>query len=103
MATIIVLFNLKAGKTAADYEAWAKATDLPNVNALRSVDNFSVLRSAGLLGTGATAPYQYIEILQINSMEGLFAEISSTLMQKVAAEFQTFADNPQFIVTEPVG
>jgi hypothetical protein len=103
MSTIVVLFNLKPGKTRADYESWAKTTDLPTVNSLKSVDGFKVLRSSGLLGTGATAPYQYIELLDVNTMEGLFADIGSPLMQKVAAQFQEFADNPLFIVTELVG
>jgi hypothetical protein len=102
MTMIIVLFNLKPGVKAQDYEAWARSTDLPTVNALRSVNEFKVLRSTGLLGSNANAPYQYVELLQINTMEGLFADIGSPVMQKVAAEFQRFAENPQFIVTESI-
>jgi hypothetical protein len=102
MTTIVVLFNLKPGKSAADYEAWARSTDLPTVNALRSVDEFQILRSQGLLGTNAPAPYQYVELLRINNMDGLFADIGSTIMQKVATEFQSFADNPQFIVCQSI-
>jgi hypothetical protein len=98
MPTIIVLFNLKPGADVASYEQWARSTDLPTVNQLRSVDNFRVLKAKELLG-GGTSPYQYIEILEVNQMEGLFADISGPLMQKVAAEFQSFADNPQFIVS----
>ncbi len=102
MTTIVVLFNLKPGKTPADYEAWARSTDLPTVNALRSVDEFQVLRSNGMLGSNAPAPYQYVELLRINNMDGLFADIGSTMMQKVASEFQIFADNPQFIVCQSI-
>ena len=29
---IIALFNLKPGISEADYEAWAKAKDIPTVN-----------------------------------------------------------------------
>jgi REDY-like protein HapK len=97
MPTIIVLFNLKPGTDIAAYEQWACNTDLPTVNQLRSVDNFRVLKAKEMLGGGAS-PFQYFEILEINHMEGLFADISGPLMQKVAAEFQSFADNPQFIV-----
>jgi hypothetical protein len=102
MTTIVVLFNLKAGKSKSDYEAWAKATDLPTVNSLKSVDSFKVFRASGLLGSGASSPYQYIETLEINDMDGLFADIGGPVMQKVAAQFQVFADNPIFIVTEPL-
>ena len=47
---IICLFNLKEGASAADYEAWARGTDIPGVNALGSVAVFTVHRATGLLG-----------------------------------------------------
>ncbi|GAA5525472.1 hypothetical protein Maes01_02042 [Microbulbifer aestuariivivens] len=100
--TIVVLFNLKPGVSPSDYEQWAKTTDLPTVRKLGSVDDFSVLRTTGLLGTDASAPYQYVELLVVNDMEKLGADVSSETMQRVAAEFQQFADNPQFMLTEIV-
>jgi hypothetical protein len=96
---IVVLFNLKAGVDPAEYEAWARARDLPNVNALKSVSNFRVLRSQGLM-SGAAAPYQYVELIELHSLEGLRADTQSDLMKGVAQEFRAFADAPQFIVTE---
>lgn len=97
--TIIVLFNLKDGVKADAYEAWAKSTDLPIVNKLGSVDSFKVFRSTGLLGGGA-APYQYIEVLVVNDMGKLGADIGTETMQRVAGEFRQFADNPLFIMTD---
>jgi hypothetical protein len=99
MTTIVVLFNLKPGVRADEYEAWARGTDLPNVNALRSVHGFRVLRSAGLLG-GAPAPYRYVELIELESLEGFRAEVKSEVMQGVAREFRAYADAPVFIVTE---
>jgi hypothetical protein len=98
MTTVVVLFNLKAGVSAAEYEAWARSTDLPNVNALESVRSFRVLRSAGLLG-GAAAPYQYVELIELESLEDFRGEVKSELMQGVAREFRAYADAPAFIVT----
>ena len=98
MQTIVVLFNLKAGVSVTDYEAWARSTDLPIVNKLPSVDRFEVLRTTGLLG-GGVAPYQYIEVLRVGSLDALFADIGTDTMQRVAAEFQAFADQPLFITT----
>ena len=101
MAKIIVLFNLKAGVSAADYEKFARETDLPIVNKLPSVRSFEVLKSQGLLGGGA-APYQYIEVIDLKSLEQLGQDVSTEAMQKVAAAFRSMADSPQFIVTEPL-
>ncbi|WP_226702843.1 REDY-like protein HapK [Microbulbifer elongatus] len=100
--TIIVLFNLKPGVSPSDYEQWAKTTDLPTVRKLGSVNQFSVLRTSGLLGSEAPAPYQYVELLEVNDMETLGADVSSETMQRVAAEFQQFADNPQFMLTDVI-
>ena len=98
MTKIVVLFNLKPGISVADYEAFARDTDLPIVNKLPSVNKFEVLKAEGLLGGGAS-PYQYIEIIDVNNMELLGTDVSTDTMQKVAAKFRTMADNPLFIVT----
>ena len=100
MSHLIVLFNLKLGKSRSDYEAWASASDLPSVNSLKSVDSCKILRSNGLMGSGATAPFQYIEIIEVNCSEGLFVDFDGPVMQKISAQFREFAESPIFIVAE---
>jgi REDY-like protein HapK len=102
MTTLVVLFNLKDGASQAAYEAWAKATDLPTAGGLPSVDRFELLKASGLL-TGGPSPYQYVELLRVNSMEQLGKDVGAEAMQKVAAQFQAFADNPLFLMTETIG
>ena len=97
---IIVLFNLKDGVDPAAYEAWARGSDIPAVNALGSVIRFTVHKSLGLFGSGEAAPYQYVEVIDIAGMDGFVADISTPEFQAMAAPFQQFADNPQFILTE---
>ena len=99
MAMIVVLFNLKPGVAVADYEKFARETDLPIVNRLPSVNRFEVLKATGLL-SGAPSPYQYIELLDIKDLGQLGKDVATEQMQKVAATFRSLADNPQFIVTE---
>ena len=96
---IIVPFNLKPGVSVADYEKWAKETDLPVVNGLGSIRSFEVFRATGLLGSDAPAPYAYVEILDIADMDAFGKDVASETMQKVAAEFGALAD-PVFIMTE---
>lgn len=97
---IVVLFNLKPGADPAAYEKWARATDIPGVRALRSVSDFQVYRATGLLGTDARPPYAYIEVIDVPDMQAFGADVATQAVQKVAAEFQLFADNPQFVLTE---
>ena len=100
MAKVFALFNLKEGVSASDYEQWARTTDIPTVNGLNSINSFSAHRAAGLLGSEDSPPYQYVEIIDVNDMGAFGEDISTPVMQKVAAEFQQFADNPCFILTE---
>lgn len=96
---IIVLFNLKPDADIAAYEEWAKSVDIPGVNALSSVDEFAVFKSAGLLGSDGAPSYQYVEIIDVNDMDAFGAQTSTEAFQKVAAAFGDFADNPEFILT----
>ena len=99
MTTLIVLFNLKDATQRAAYEKWAREVDLPTASALPSVDKFEVLKASGLL-TGGPSPYEYVEILRINDMAQLGADVGTPAMQQVSAQFQAFADNPLFILTQ---
>jgi hypothetical protein len=102
MPTIVVLFNLKAGASIADYETWAKAKDMPTVKSLQSVDDFKVLRMGNLLGSEAPSPYQYCEIITVNNMDAFFADLGSEAVQAGAKAFNEFADSPMFIVANEI-
>lgn len=97
---IICLFNLKPGASAQAYEAWARGTDIPGVNALGSVKNFTIHRATGLFGSDTKTPYDYIEVIDINGMDAFVADVSDPEFQKVASAFGEFTDNPTFILTE---
>jgi hypothetical protein len=101
MTTLIVLFNLKHPAATTEYERWAREVDLPTAGSLPSVERFEVLKAQGVFG-GGTSPYQYVEILRVKDMAQFGVDVVSAAMQKVAAQFQTFADMPIFIVTEPL-
>lgn len=100
---IVALFNLKPGISVSEYENWARTKDIPTVNGLKSVDSFAVFRSAGLLGTDAPPPYQYIEIIDVNDMGVFGSEVSTETMQAIAGEFQAMAADLSFILTDKLG
>lgn len=98
---IIVLLNLKPGKNKAHYETWARNTDLATVNALGSVEKFTVFAANGLLGSDAKPPYDYIEIIDVADMDAFGRDVATPSMQRVAAEFQDWAE-PVFILTRDI-
>jgi len=100
MPSLVVLFNLKDKESKEAYENWAKTTDVPTVKGLVSINDFRVYRLQEMMGSGGTPPYHYCEVIDINDMTKLGEELSTETMQRVAAEFQEFADSPMFIVSE---
>lgn len=98
--TLIVLFNLKENVSEAEYEQFAQEIDVPTVVRLPSVDAFKVFRTSVLLGTETPAPYRYVEVIEVSDLDGLFGELGSETMQKVANQFQAFADNPIFMMAD---
>ena len=100
MNIVIVLFNLKPGTSRNDYERWARERDLPTINALASVGGFEVLRSSGLLIGEGRPPYEYVEIIRVPDMAAFGNDLAAPAVQDGAAQFQQFADNPIFILTQ---
>jgi len=99
MSTLIVLFNLRSNADQEAYENWAQTTDLPVVRGLGSVNGFEIYRSQSLFGSEEAAPYQYVEVIEIADLNQFGEEVSTDTMAKVAGEFQSFADNPVFMLT----
>lgn len=95
---IIVLFNLRPDADRAEYEAWARARDLPGVRALPSIDDFNIYRATGLLGSEDKPPFDYIEIIDIADMDGFWKDIATDASTQVAAEFRAWLGGPPFFM-----
>jgi len=100
MAALVVLYNLKDEASKEAYEKWAQNTDVPTVKGLASVSDFKVYRLGTIMGTEEPSPYQYCEVIDVKDMALLGEEVATETMKRVAAEFQEFADNPMFIVSD---
>ena len=103
MKSLIVLFNLKAGISEAEYLTFAKELDIPTVKSLKSVSEFRVLKANGIFGTDLPSPYQYIEIIDFESVENLTEDMGNEpQMANIPAQFQALTDNPVFILSEGI-
>jgi 5,10-methylenetetrahydrofolate reductase len=99
MSKVIVLFNLKPETKVEEYEKFARELDLPIVNGLPSVKKFEVLKATGTMA-GTASPYQYIEIIDLHSLEQLGKDVQTEAVQKIAVQFRALAEAPIFILTE---
>ncbi len=100
MPALVVLYNIKDQEAKEAYEKWAQTTDVPTVKGLTSVNDFKVYRLNSIMGSEETPPYQYCEVIDINDMTKLGEELDNETMKRIAGEFQAFADNPVFIISE---
>ena len=98
---IIAQFTLKPGVAIADYEAWARAVDLPTVNGLPSIAKFEIYKAKSVLGSDAPPPYQYIEIIDVRDMGQFGTDVATPVMKKIAGEFRGMVD-VTFVMTEPL-
>ncbi len=98
--TLLALFNLKNDVSKDDYVAWARSVDLPTVNGLKSVDQFSAYSIGEVFGADTKPPYQYFEVIDVNDMDQFMSDIGTDTMQKVASEFQKFTDDVIFLLSE---
>ncbi len=101
MTRIVALFNLKPGVTREAYEAWARATDIPTVRSLGSIERFELFRGTGRLGSDQPSPYEYIEVIDVADMTAFGEDVATETMQRIAAAFQAMAEIV-FILTEKV-
>ncbi len=100
MATILVLFNLKADADVGAYEKWARDNDIPLVRSLGSVSGFEIMKAKMLLGSDAKSPYQYAETIVVPDVDAFFKDVGAEAVQAGAKVFQRFADNPLFILCD---
>ena len=103
MTTLLVLFNLKAGISQADYEAFAKTLDIPTVSSLKSVSDFKVYKSYGIFGSEATPPYRYFELIHFSNVGDLVGDMGAEpKMAEIPAKFAEMADSPLFILSNEI-
>lgn len=100
---ILVFVKLKKNIDKKMFEAFEHRVSEYNIN-LQSHKSFTVLRTQGILGNDTVeAPYDYIEIITIKSLEALYKTVEGDgKIKAFMAEFSEFAESSQFLITESV-
>ena len=73
---------VKEGVSPEEYERWIVESYAPAAKALPSVEDWRDYRVAGLLGSVAHPPYQYVVTLEIKDPKQLRQNIASQEMQR---------------------
>ncbi|MDG1824844.1 MAG: REDY-like protein HapK [Henriciella sp.] len=100
---LILLYSLKDGVTPADFEAWVRTVDYPEMRGLDRVSDFRTYRTERLLMGDGAPSVQYVEAFAIPDLEGFVTEdMGGETVQSVMGSFMGFAEAPQFIVVSEV-
>lgn len=73
---VFFLNRLREGVAPADYERWVREVDYPVARSLPAIRSYVVTRLDGMLADDAQAPYDYLEVIEITSLEEYRAALS---------------------------
>ncbi len=98
---ILVFIKLKKNVDRNAFEAFEHKVSQYNIT-LSSHKSFKVLRTTGILGSTETdIPYDYIEIIDVTSLEAMYATVENDdKIKAFIGEVEQFAESTQFLVTE---
>jgi hypothetical protein len=66
----VFFFNkLHAGADKAEYERWVREVDYPLARGLPAIESYYVTRAEGLVQGEGEPPYDYVEVIDITSLE----------------------------------
>jgi hypothetical protein len=89
---VFFLNTLKPGVDPAAYEDWVRRVDYPVARAQPAIDSYVVTRLEGNLAEDATEPVpcQYLEVIEITSIEEYRAGIGNEEMTALLAEWNEY-------------
>ena len=94
---MIVLVRLKEGVSPEDYERWVLQSYAPAVRELPSVSDWRNHRVAGLLGSDAGPPYDYVVTLQVADPARLGEDMGSERMRALLSELHGYVEVTQLM------
>ncbi|MBL4618253.1 MAG: hypothetical protein JKY46_11210 [Robiginitomaculum sp.] len=103
MSQLILLYKLKDGVTASDFENWVRTTDYPAMRGLERVRSLTTYRTEKLLMGEGDPSVQYVEVFDIQDLDGFTSEdMPGETVQNIMGQFMGLAEAPQFIICEEV-
>jgi hypothetical protein len=73
---VFFLNKLREGVKPEAYEKWVREVDYPLARSLPAIDSYVVTRLDGLVMEEGGAPYDYLEVVEITSLEEYRAALS---------------------------
>jgi len=100
---LIVGLNLKEGVAPEDYERFAREVDKPTCEReIPSITEWHVHRTEPLPGSDDKPLYDYVEVLQISSLEQLTKDLESEIVAELGAQLVDLVDEPVLLPSKQI-
>jgi hypothetical protein len=88
---VFFLNTLRPGVKPSDYEAWIRRVDYPVARKQESIESYVVSRLEGTLSGEGEPPYQYLEVIEITSLDAYRAGIDGNAeFEQLLKEWATY-------------
>lgn len=102
MDTMIVMYNLAEGQNEKDFETWLHEVDIPGYARLSSMRNPVYFRTGVLLDEDKPAPYRYVVVIEIDSLEEVEREMADPKWENFIADIESRITNATYVTATKI-
>lgn len=98
MADRVFLLNrFRDGASRKEFERFVREVDYPTGRSLEGILGFDVTRIRGPLAEGESSPFEYIEVVDIESLESYLAILDTPVLEAMTREWSKYIEK-SFVV-----
>jgi hypothetical protein len=91
---VFFLNTLREGADPNEYEDWIRRVDYPVARRQPAIETYVVTRLEGLIAGDGSPPYQYLEVIEVTSVEEYRAGLSGNEeMESLLREWSTYVES----------
>jgi pyruvate dehydrogenase complex dehydrogenase (E1) component len=100
---VFFLNTLKEGADPAEYEEWVRTVDYPVARRQPAISSYVVTRVDGHVVDGAELPCQYLEVIEVTSIEEYRTSLEGNEeLEALLREWATFVDRSVAVYGEVI-
>ena len=96
------LYKLRPDVEPAEYERWLREVDVPFATARPTLLRYDCVRIDRSLESAATAPFDYVEILEVTDVEADQALVAGPEAEAIAAQWAGYVSDYKIMAGDPV-
>jgi hypothetical protein len=99
---VFLLTTLREDATREGYEDFVRRVDYPIGRSLPGIEAFEVVRLQGPLSDGGSVPYDYVEVVDVESPEAYARVLASPEVERMTREWSTHVAQAVTVIGEVI-